>query len=109
MIRAPQGQIITLEIEDFDMEPERDFVLIRDGERPDSPELKLLTGAMKDNPQFIVSTGNRSDMDDEFVCFENLELEMSAKSKTLKHCEGHEETEILTRVLNTDGASESLV
>ena len=59
VIRAPQGQIISLEIEDFDMEPEKDFVLIRDGERPDSPELRTLTGRMGANPQFVVSTGNR--------------------------------------------------
>ena len=59
VIRAPKGQIITLEIEDFDMEPEKDFVLIRDGERPDSPELRTLTGRMGANPQFVVSTGNR--------------------------------------------------
>ena len=59
VIRAPQGQIISLEIEDFDMEPEKDFVLIRDGERPDSPELVTLTGRMGDNKQVVVSTGNR--------------------------------------------------
>ena len=60
MIKAPLGQIISLEIEDFDMEPEKDFVLIRDGEEPDSPELRVLTGRRADNPQFVVSTGNRS-------------------------------------------------
>jgi hypothetical protein len=60
VIKAPLGQIISLEIEDFDMEPEKDFVLIRDGEEPDSPELRTLTGRRGDNPQFVVSTGNRS-------------------------------------------------
>ena len=59
VIKAPQGQIITLEIEDFEMEPDNDFVLIRDGEEPDSPALVTLTGQMSDNPQFVVSTGNR--------------------------------------------------
>ena len=59
VIKAPQGQIITLEVEDFDMEPDNDFVLIRDGEEPDSPALATLTGAMSDNPQFVMSTGNR--------------------------------------------------
>ena len=28
---ASKGKIITLEVEDLDMEPEKDFVLIRDG------------------------------------------------------------------------------
>ena len=59
VIKAPLGQIITLEIEDFDMEPGKDFVLIRDGEHPDSTKLRTLTGKMSDNPQFVMSTGNR--------------------------------------------------
>ena len=59
VIKAPQGQIITLEIEDFDMEPQKDFVLIRDGGDPTSPKLKTLTGKQADNPQFVVSTSNR--------------------------------------------------
>ena len=54
-----QGQIITLEIEDFDMEPKRDFVLIRDGEDATALELATLTGQQQLNPQFIRSTGNR--------------------------------------------------
>ena len=59
IIKAPKGQIITMEIEDFDMEPDKDFVLVRDGDNPDSPKLKTLTGKLSDNPQFVVSTGNR--------------------------------------------------
>ena len=59
VIKAPQGQIISLEIEDFDMEPQKDFVLIRDGASPTSPKLHTLTGKQSDNPQFVVSTGNR--------------------------------------------------
>ncbi len=39
-----QGQIITLEVEDFDMEPGKDYVLIRDGEEPTDRELAVLTG-----------------------------------------------------------------
>ena len=58
-VRWPPNVIISLEIEDFDMEPEKDFVLIRDGGEPDSPELMKLTGRMGDNKQFVVSTGNR--------------------------------------------------
>ena len=57
VIRAPKGQIITLEIEDFDMEPGRDFVLIRDGDEPTAAELVTLSGRQTDNPQFVVSTG----------------------------------------------------
>jgi len=58
VIRAPQGEIITLQIEDFDMEPDKDYVLIRDGSSPVDEELVRLTGRQEDNPQFVVSTGN---------------------------------------------------
>ena len=56
-VSAPQGSIITLEIEDFEMEPERDFILVRDGAGPDAPVLQKLTGSKP--PQFVVSTGNQ--------------------------------------------------
>ena len=58
-ITASKGKIITLEIEDLDMEPEKDFVLIRDGERADAKELARLTGTRDQNPHFVVSTGNK--------------------------------------------------
>ena len=58
VIRAQKGQIITLEVEDFDMEPGKDFVLVRDGDSPTSPQLVTLTGRQGDNPQFVVSTDN---------------------------------------------------
>lgn len=58
-ISAPQGKVITLEIEDLDMEPGRDKVLVRDGGRPDDQVLAELTGTKDDNPRFVVSTGNQ--------------------------------------------------
>lgn len=58
-IVASQGQIITLEIEDMDMEPEKDFVLVRDGDLPNSKVLATLTGKTESNPQFVTSTGNK--------------------------------------------------
>ena len=58
VISVGQGKIITLEIEDFEMEPEKDFVLIRDGEDANAPVLARLTGKnLKQN--FISSTGNK--------------------------------------------------
>ncbi|HIE82489.1 MAG TPA: hypothetical protein EYQ00_00970 [Dehalococcoidia bacterium] len=56
VIQAGQGKIITLEILDLDMEPDKDFVLIRDGPTANDPVLATLTGD-KSN-QFITSTGN---------------------------------------------------
>ena len=43
-ITAGKGKIITLEIEDFDMERVRDFLLIKDGDSADAPVLAKLTG-----------------------------------------------------------------
>ena len=43
-ITAGKGKIITLEIEDFDMEQDRDFLLVKDGDTADSPILAKLTG-----------------------------------------------------------------
>ena len=40
-----KGKIISLEILDLDMEPEKDFVLIRDGPTANDRELARLTGS----------------------------------------------------------------
>ena len=58
-ITAAQGNIITLEVEDLDLEPTRDFVLIRDGGGPQDRVLAILSGKASDNPRFVVSTGNK--------------------------------------------------
>jgi hypothetical protein len=50
MLWYSQGQIITLEVEDFDMEPGKDYVLIRDGEEPTDRELAILTGKSSNCP-----------------------------------------------------------
>ena len=58
VIFANPGKIITLEVEDLDMEPEKDFVLIRDGEKANDPILETLTGSQSKS-SFISSTGNK--------------------------------------------------
>ncbi len=50
-----QGQIITLEVEDFDMEPGKDYVLIRDGEEPTDRELAVLTGISRKLSSWVES------------------------------------------------------
>ncbi|KAG8179313.1 hypothetical protein JTE90_016418 [Oedothorax gibbosus] len=59
IISAPSSKIITLEILDFDFEPEKDFLFIRDGTSPSDPLLAKLTGSVENNPKFIMSTGNK--------------------------------------------------
>jgi hypothetical protein len=57
VIHAGPGKIVTLEIEDLDMEPDKDTVLIRDGSTSTAPVLATLSGQASDHPRFIVSTG----------------------------------------------------
>ncbi|XP_043234344.1 uncharacterized protein LOC122387849 [Amphibalanus amphitrite] len=57
IIRAPLGQIITLQIEDLDLEAGNDYIRIRDGPSPDDRQLAWLTGAAPER-RFISSTGN---------------------------------------------------
>ncbi|KAK3869849.1 hypothetical protein Pcinc_024872 [Petrolisthes cinctipes] len=57
IIKTQQGRVITLEILDFEMENEMDFILVRDGDSPSDSLLAKLTGKQTENPRFIVSTG----------------------------------------------------
>jgi len=52
------GRVVTLEILDLDLEPNKDFVLIRDGKEPDSPVLALLSGDLENNPKTLTTTGS---------------------------------------------------
>uniref|UniRef100_A0A914GWY3 Uncharacterized protein n=1 Tax=Globodera rostochiensis TaxID=31243 RepID=A0A914GWY3_GLORO len=56
-LQAPEGQLISLTIEELDLEPDRDFLLIYDGAHPAAPTLARLSG--KSEPQLIVSTQSR--------------------------------------------------
>lgn len=47
-----------LQIEDLDLEMNRDYILIRDGDSPMSRPIARLTGKIEDNPTVIMSTEN---------------------------------------------------
>ncbi|XP_055948273.1 uncharacterized protein LOC129981454 isoform X2 [Argiope bruennichi] len=59
VLTAPPGKILTLEVVDIDLEPDKDFIHIRDGASPSDPLLAKMTGGVEDNPKFILSTTNR--------------------------------------------------
>lgn len=59
IIEAQSGKIISLEVQDLDVNNERDYLLIRDGSSPMSKPIAKLTGAAKDNVKVIISTGNK--------------------------------------------------
>ena len=56
VISAPLGKVVTLVIEDFDMEPGKDYVLIRNGPEADAEKLAVLTGKAEDLPSYLQST-----------------------------------------------------
>ncbi|KAF8796738.1 CUB and sushi domain-containing protein 1 [Argiope bruennichi] len=47
------------QVVDLDLEPDKDFLFIRDGTSPSDPLLAKLTGTAKNNPKFILSTRNK--------------------------------------------------
>ncbi|KAK9881868.1 hypothetical protein WA026_018067 [Henosepilachna vigintioctopunctata] len=56
IIKAVPGRIITLEIEDLELDSNRDYILVRDGDNPKSQPIARLTGQLKNNQRLIVST-----------------------------------------------------
>lgn len=63
VITAPQGKTITLEVIELDLEPEKDFLMIRDGSSSKHSPLIRFTGNLtstlrQSNERYIVSTGN---------------------------------------------------
>lgn len=59
VIHAQPGKIITLQIDDLDLDATRDYILIRDGESPKSQVIARLTGDRDNNPRIIMSTNNK--------------------------------------------------
>lgn len=59
IINAQPGRIISLEIQDLELNYDRDYILIRDGDLPNSRPIARLTGSAKDNSNVIISTGNK--------------------------------------------------
>ncbi|XP_054265760.1 uncharacterized protein LOC128988471 [Macrosteles quadrilineatus] len=59
ILTAQQGRIITLEVQDLDLETNRDYILIRDGDSPKSPTIARLTGKIDNNPRIIMSTESK--------------------------------------------------
>ncbi|KAI1733255.1 CUB domain-containing protein [Ditylenchus destructor] len=54
-VEATSGNLISLHIEDFDLEEGRDFLVIYDGARPSAPVLAKLTGNSQTSPLIISS------------------------------------------------------
>lgn len=50
--------VACFQIDDIHLVPDRDYIVVRDGDHPKSPLLGSLTGAKHDNPKLMMSTGN---------------------------------------------------
>ena len=59
IIQAETGKIITFDIEDLELDSAKDYILIRNGNSPDSPEIARLTGNLNQNDKIIMSTSNQ--------------------------------------------------
>ncbi|XP_012280254.1 sushi, von Willebrand factor type A, EGF and pentraxin domain-containing protein 1 [Orussus abietinus] len=59
ILQAQPGRIISLEIEDLELELSHDYMLIRDGDSPMSRPIARLTGKREQNPKVIISTGSQ--------------------------------------------------
>uniref|UniRef100_A0A7E4V9J7 Sushi, von Willebrand factor type A, EGF and pentraxin domain-containing protein 1 n=1 Tax=Panagrellus redivivus TaxID=6233 RepID=A0A7E4V9J7_PANRE len=61
-IDAPEGHLISLTIDNFDLEDQRDFVVIYDGAKSNAPVLSRLTGRQNNEsayePQLLISSQN---------------------------------------------------
>ena len=59
-ITAPLGKVVTLEVVELNIHPDKDYILIRDGPDASAPLLSRLSGNLDKQPlRFIVSTSNR--------------------------------------------------
>lgn len=81
LVAAP-GRIITLEIEDLDLEKDRDYILIRDGDNPKSLPIARLSGQKDKNPRLVMSTG------DKLYLYLKTALGQSRKGFNIKYTQG---------------------
>ena len=89
IIQAQPGRIISLEVQDLDLNAGRDYVLVRDGDSPMSRAIARLSGAQKDNEKVIISTGNKL-----YVYFKTS-LGDSKKGFSIRYTQGCKATIIL--------------
>lgn len=82
IIGAQIGRIVTLEIEDLDLETNRDYILIRNGDDPKSQPIARLTGSAEDNLHLIMSTGNQ------FYVYFKTSLGDSRRGFKIKYLQG---------------------
>lgn len=59
ILEAQPGRIISLEIQDLDLNRGRDYVLVRDGDSPNSRPIARLSGSTSENVNVVISTGNK--------------------------------------------------
>lgn len=59
ILQAQAGRILSVEVQDLDLVRGRDYLLIRDGDSPNSQILARLSGKTDENPRVIISTGSK--------------------------------------------------
>lgn len=69
-------------VEDLDLDVDRDYVLVRDGDSPMSRTIARLTGKTENNPTVIMSTGNS------FYLYFKTSLGDSRRGFSLRYTQG---------------------
>lgn len=59
ILEAQPGRIISVEVQDLDLIRGRDYLLIKDGDSPNSKPIARLSGSIDENVRVIISTGNK--------------------------------------------------
>lgn len=59
IIEAQPGRIISLEVQDLDLNAGKDYVLVRDGDDPMSKAIARLSGDIENNVRVVISTSNK--------------------------------------------------
>lgn len=83
IIKAQNGRVISLEVEDLNLNEDRDFILIRDGDNAHSKPITRLTGtSLNDRNRVIISTSNN------LYVFFKTSLGGSKKGFNMKYTQG---------------------
>lgn len=81
-IKAEPGKVISIEIQELEINNQQDYLLIRDGDTADNRPIARLTGSTKDNEKVIISTGNK------LYLYFNTKFGNTGKGFSLKYSEG---------------------
>lgn len=82
IISAEPGKVISIEIQELDINKENDYLLIRDGDTADNRPIARLSGSTDNNDKVVISTGNK------LYLYFNTKYGNTGKGFSLRYSEG---------------------